>query len=1353
MKTCASVLCLCLASLGVAVEIPLPSGAKILDAGPGKNLPTLEAALTRVADLRKTDTASPVVVRLAPGDYVPEGPVDITRKHSATNWGELVVCAADFSRKPRLFGGVRVVNWTKTEFNGFPNVWCADVSGLKLPRNVRLAFYNGRRLQPARWPNLDSERPYTTGFAFADVRGFAPTGKRFSSTGLFEDEIQIRPGDRRGWAHPEDAWVIAFPRHNWWNRAFAIRSVSNDVVKVDAPHKEITDRLFPWDRWCVENMAEELDVPGEWYLDPRAQKLYLLTPDGSDPNGATVTLERGREILRIGASNVSVIGLELTAASAGVRVDHADDVKLLGCSIHDIGFHGGNGVWIMGHRVRMADCDVFNIGGHGVFVQSYPKENRVDDRLEVVVENNYVHHTGQVNSHGIGIWITGQGVRASHNLIHDTPRCGMFGYGRFCELSYNRIRHTNTINDDTGAIYGGGWTGGIGSRVCYNWISDSIGFQRQRDGSYRLYKGACGVYPDEGCGGLSVYGNLIESCHHVAMHLHNGRWITISNNVFVSNGALPTGPSSAQLSLQSWNSQTNGYFVHDRRAAISNEYHRLVDRDPRWLQYPALAQAPDNETAFSSDGTTMMGVQVKNNIVYYPDQGEGMMLRAGRLNMATNAFDNNVYWPGQSTNVTMQAGQKGGHDWTAWRATGADAHSVIADPLFVDAAKHDYRLKPDSPARKLGFVDLPYDQMGLQRSRYRPELPREAEGVREHPEWLMPRPGFLGPIGRKVDTFLAERIFSGEAKGRIYDETVNAFRTHYDDDFESPQREGWARGRKGLWQGEYWGKTMLSAAVVAEWRGSPALKAWLKDAASSFVKEFQQPDGYLCTYRDRNFVGGPDGSGVYGKEIFCWNLWGRKYTMWALIELARTTNSPEFLQAAAKMMDQEIAQLKATGTKLENTGYFVGLPSMSVLKPLLVLYRATGKPEYLAFAKDIVAAWERAGNPAPNLIANAFTEKPVHAWYEKPSWWAKAYEMMSCLEGLIDYSRQMGDTRILDAVKRIVAKLEENELNAVYSVGYFDHFTHAAACVNATTEPCDITHWIRVNRDLFHATDDPHYLENIELAFHNGFLAGVYRDGIWGAHSVRSHGTRHRTAPHQVGMKYHQCCIDNMPRTFVDVAETAVTRGPDDVLSVNLYAPLHTVCGPTVVDIGGNYPFGGTATVRISSSRAERVRFRIPPNVDAVTVDGQRVKGPWYETSVLAGERSFSVAFARRPRIIPFRGVAEADPRASGFETAYETAEMKGRARTTPGVRVQYGPLLLAKSLNAGTAKDAIFKDVLGDGTGWKASLKPATPLRTDGAWKLTLTKKGAEPVVLDVGDFATAADADDPGNAFSIWF
>ena len=34
------------------------------------------------------------------------------------------------------------------------------------------------------------------------------------------------------------------------------------------------------------------------------------------------------------------------------------------------------------------------------------------------------------------------------------------------------------------------------------------------------------------------------------------------------------------------------------------------------------------------------------------------------------------------------------------------------DPGFVDAAKRDFRLKPDSPARKTGYKDIPFGKIG-----------------------------------------------------------------------------------------------------------------------------------------------------------------------------------------------------------------------------------------------------------------------------------------------------------------------------------------------------------------------------------------------------------------------------------------------------------------------------------------------------------------------------------------------------------------------------------------------------------------------------------------------------------------
>ena len=609
-----------------------------------------------------------------------------------------------------------------------------------------------------------------------------------------------------------------------------------------------------------------------------------------------------------------------------------------------------------------------------------------------------------------------------------------------------------------------------------------------------------------------------------------------------------------------------------------------------------------------------------------------------------------------------------------------------------------------------------------------------------------------GPVREKMDVFCAERVFGAEAKGRIYEETVDAFRTHYDDT-RTPEQDAankWMIG-KGLWQGEYWGKTMLSAAVTAEHYGDAALKAWLKEKALAFVKEFQRPDGYLGSYRDPYFIGGPDPSHP-GREIFCWNLWGRKYTMWALLEIARITDSPELLASAAKVMDQWIVQLKEKGVRIENTGYFAGLPSMSVLKPLLLLQRATGRREYLDYADSIVAAWEREGNPAPNLVANAFGDRLVHEWYANPKVWAKAYEMMSCLEGLVAYSQVRARPRILEAVERIVAKLEKGELNAVGCVGFFDHFTHAASFPNATTEPCDVTHWIRVNRELFLATGKAHYLDNLEFAFYNAFLAGVYRDGRWGAHSVRSHGTRHRTAPHQVGMKDHQCCFVNMPRTFVDFADTVVTRRADGGLSVNLYSDAKGRCGDDAVEISGGYPFGNRVVVRIDSAKGGKVRFRNPGWFDALAFDGRTVSGEWVAADLKPGRNEFRLDFRRSARVVDSTADAKAESRASEFETAYENPEMKGLARTAPAARLLYGPLLLAKAKRLGDTRKEILDFKTVDRRGFSCRLAPLKAEGVVGAWTAEFAN-GTERFSVKVCDFASAGDADDPSNLFSIWF
>ena len=63
-------------------------------------------------------------------------------------------------------------------------------------------------------------------------------------------------------------------------------------------------------------------------------------------------------------------------------------------------------------------------------------------------------------------------------------------------------------------------------------------------------------------------------------------------------------------------------------------------------------------------------------------------------------------------NLTRDQLKFGGRSWAEWQALGHDLHSLYVDPMFVDAANHDFRLKADSPALKMGFQQIDMSQVG-----------------------------------------------------------------------------------------------------------------------------------------------------------------------------------------------------------------------------------------------------------------------------------------------------------------------------------------------------------------------------------------------------------------------------------------------------------------------------------------------------------------------------------------------------------------------------------------------------------------------------------------------------------------
>ena len=607
-----------------------------------------------------------------------------------------------------------------------------------------------------------------------------------------------------------------------------------------------------------------------------------------------------------------------------------------------------------------------------------------------------------------------------------------------------------------------------------------------------------------------------------------------------------------------------------------------------------------------------------------------------------------------------------------------------------------------------------------------------------------------GAVGEKADRFFRERLISSEGRARVFDEARQAYRDRNDDE----------DGVSGRWRGEFWGKDMLSLARVADHLDSADLRRFAQEECHR-VMAYQDADGYLGSYADREFVVVTETNACWKKCGWypCWNIWNRKYAIWGMLEASRVTGDRTILDSAVRQTDQLIGMMHRKGIRLYETGTIGmnGLPSMSLLAPLLQLYRETGKADYLAFAREMIPDWDRADGAAPNLLRNAGSEDPPYAWYPRPDRWAKSYELMSCLEGLLDYYRLTGETRVFEAVKAIRDSIAATESNALGGVGYCDKFCGAARRVNALSEVCDSVHWIRLNRELFLLTGEPRYLDAMERTFYNAFLAGILRDGTYTAFAVRA-AQRHAVA-HQCGYVHNHCCADNAPRTFVDMAETTVTRDVDHALYLNFYHDAEVTVDGVRFEISGDYPVGDEVTVRITTPVKRQVKFRIPGFGRKPTV--------WKSKSFPAGVHVEKLRFDMAPQLVerptePGPDVPGAPPE-KFFLTRYVTkspdlpefADIRAGFRTVPAATVMRGPLVLAKARRVGASREEIFPAQTVNGRGYSVSATPVEATGVWGAWTVTLSKPGEKPVTVRACDFASAGDEDLPtgADAFSVWF
>lgn len=220
------------------------------------------------------------------------------------------------------------------------------------------------------------------------------------------------------------------------------------------------------------------------------------------------------------------------------------------------------------------------------------------------------------------------------------------------------------------------------------------------------------------------------------------------------------------------------------------------------------------------------------------------------------------------------------------------------------------------------------------------------------------------------------------------------------------------------WQTEFIGKWMLGAIGSYRYNHDDELLQKIKDAAYDLMST-QREDGYMGNYQKSN-------------RLTNWDIWGRKYTSLALLDYYRLTGDKKALKAVVKLIDGLIGELKESNTDIAATGLYRGMPSCSILEPVMYLYDCTKEKRYLDFAKGIAAAIEKPGST--QLVIKALEGVPVAHRFPFPShWWSfenghKAYEMMSCYVGLMELGKVTGEGKYLAAAEAAARNILDTEM-------------------------------------------------------------------------------------------------------------------------------------------------------------------------------------------------------------------------------------------------------------------------------------------------------------------------------------
>ncbi len=568
-----------------------------------------------------------------------------------------------------ISGGLKLsLKWTPYRDGIFQ---AATPAGLAIDQ----MFVNGACQRMARYPNFDAAK--TT----AAYQGFAADA--------FSKERAAR------WADPAGGYIHAMHAHLWGGYHYRItgKNADGSVVYEGGWQNNRQMGMHPEFR-MVENIFEELDAPGEWFHNAKTGTLYFMPEPGADLASVAVEVVRLRHLVEFrgtAEAPVRFITLKGFAFRHAARTFMDNREPLLRS---DWTIYRGGAVLLTGTEdVRILDGEFDQPGGNAVFVNHYNRR--------AFIKGCHIHDAG-----ASGVCFVGD-PKAVRNPL--------FEYGQTQDLAkIDRTPGPQTDNHPADCAVEDCLIHGIGRverQPAGVQISMSMGITVRDCSIYDCAR--AGININEGTWG----GHLIERCDIFGTVLETG-----DHGCFNSWGRD-----------RYWASNHRGVSMpevkKDPKLPFLDAMKTTVIRDSRW-------RCDHGWDIDLDDGSS--NYEIYNNLLLHG----GLKFREGYGRKAYNnvmvncGFHPHVWFDdsGDSfhSNIVMAAhadiGMSGGWgkcvdgnlfasaaDLAKARSSGCDVRSLAGDPLFVDPAKGDFRVKDGSPALKLGFENFPMDQFGVKK--------------------------------------------------------------------------------------------------------------------------------------------------------------------------------------------------------------------------------------------------------------------------------------------------------------------------------------------------------------------------------------------------------------------------------------------------------------------------------------------------------------------------------------------------------------------------------------------------------------------------------------------------------------